>query len=60
MLAGGDQKTVTKARSAIGVRRCHDNNKDKLKGLIPVIEDWHSRMTLMRVSTVCMCIMCNV
>ena len=50
VLAGGDQLTVTRARSAIGIRRTHETNKKKLRGLVPVVEDWHARMTLMTVS----------
>ena len=50
VLFGGDQLTVTRARSAIGIRRTHESNKEKLLGLIPVIEDWHARQTLMQVS----------
>ena len=50
LLARGDQLTVTRMRSATGIRRSHDKKKDKLNGLIPVIEDWHSRMTLMQVN----------
>ena len=38
VLFGGDQLTVARARSAIGMRRTHDTNKEKLQGLIPVIE----------------------
>ena len=46
---GGDQLTVARARSAIAIRRTYNTRKDKLLGLVPVIEDWHSRMTLMQV-----------
>ena len=43
---GGDQLTTTRARSAIAIRCTHDSNKEKLRGIIPVIEDWHARMTI--------------
>ena len=49
VLFGGDQLTVARARSAIGMRRTHDSNKEKLQGLIPVVEDWHARVTLLQV-----------
>jgi L1 cell adhesion molecule like protein len=50
ILFGGDQLTVTRARSAIGIRRTHDSDKEKLLGLIPVVEDWHARMALVQVN----------
>ena len=50
---GGDQLTVARARGAQALRASHDNPHDRLEGIIPVIEDWHSRMTLMRVRLVC-------
>ena len=52
ILIGGDQLTVTRARSAIAIRRDSDTiaNKEKLLGVRPVIEDWHARMVLMQVS----------
>jgi L1 cell adhesion molecule like protein len=49
-LFGGDQLTVARARGAIGVRADHDSATDKLKGLTPVIDDWHCRMTLLKVA----------
>ena len=49
ILGGGDQLTVTRSRSAIGIRRTHDSNREKLLGIIPVIEDWHARVTLLQV-----------
>jgi L1 cell adhesion molecule like protein len=50
MLFTGDLLTVVRARSAISIRASHDTTKDQLRGLIPTVEDWHSRMTLMKVS----------
>lgn len=55
ILSGGDQLTVARERSSIGIRRTDDTNKGKLKGLVPVIEDWHSRTTLAQVSVQCTC-----
>ena len=49
-LFGGDQLTVTRARGATDIRVDHDPADEKLRGLIPVIEDWHSRMTFLKVS----------
>lgn len=49
-LFGGDQLTVARARGAIAIRHGHELPEEQLKGLIPVLEDWHTRMTLMKVS----------
>lgn len=46
-LFGGDQLTVARARGAINIRRGHDDPEDQLQGLL---EDWHARLTLMKVS----------
>lgn len=45
---GGDQLTIARIRGAQAMRASHDGPVDRLEGVIPVIEDWHSRMTLMR------------
>lgn len=47
---GGDQLTVARARGAKALRASHNTPHDRLEGIIPVVEDWHTRMTLMRVS----------
>ena len=49
-LFGGDQLTVARARGSIAIRRNHPDDKERLKGLVPTVEDWHSRMTFMKVS----------
>jgi L1 cell adhesion molecule like protein len=46
---GGDQLTVVRARAAASIRDDHNTSKDKLNGLIPVIEDGHARVTLLKV-----------
>ena len=56
ILFGGDQLTVCRARGAQSARFHDDESEERFEGLIPVTEDWHARMTLMRVSlhhTVC-------
>ena len=56
ILFGGDQLTVARARSAQSLRATHDSAKERLEGLHPVIEDWHARMTLMKVHLhACIC-----
>ena len=49
ILLCGDQLTVARAHGAKGMRVNHENAKSCLKGIIPVIEDWHTRLTLMKV-----------
>lgn len=49
ILLGGDQVTVARVRGAVGVRSNHENAQDRLEGIVPVIEDWHSRQVLMQV-----------
>ena len=49
ILFGGDQLTRARAVSAIRIRAGHDEVKDQLTGLVPVIEDWHARQTLLKV-----------
>ena len=61
-LFGGDQLTVCRSCSAQSARCNDDISEERFDGLIPVIEDWHARMTLMRVRVVLMnaaCIMYN-
>lgn len=49
-LLGGDQLTAARIRGAIDIRDDHDTSIDKLRGVIPVVEDWQSRMTLLKAS----------
>ena len=46
ILLGGD---LARAHGAKGMRVNHKNAKSCLKGIILVIEDWHTRLTLMKV-----------
>ncbi len=48
-LFGGDQLTVVRARGAIELHSLHAKAVDHLEGVMPVVEDWHVRMTLMKV-----------
>ena len=47
---GGDQLTVARLRGTQGLQQAQDRPVDKLEGLIPVVEDRHARMNLVRVS----------
>ena len=49
ILFGGDQLTVCRSRGAQSARSNEDNPVEWLEGLIPVAEDWHTRLTIMRV-----------
>ena len=49
ILFGGDQLTVCHCRGAQLVRQHDDAAEERYAGLVPVIEDWHARLTLMRV-----------
>jgi len=50
ILFGGDQLTVCRARGVQSARFHEDESEERFEGLLPVTEDWHARMTLMRVS----------
>lgn len=47
---GGDQLTVARIRGTQTLRDTHDTAIDRCEGITPVIEDWHARMALMKVS----------
>ena len=49
ILFGGDQLTVARARGTQALRDTHDNPIDRLQGVVPVVEDWHARMALLKV-----------
>ena len=49
ILFGGDQLTVARIRGSQALRDIQEKKVDRLEGIIPVIEDWHARMTLMKV-----------
>ena len=52
LLLFGDQLTVAQARSALMLRDPQTVAKDSLKGFVPVIVDWHTRICLLEVSVV--------
>ena len=49
-LFGGDQLTAARARGAITAMSNATTTAKRLKGLIPVIEDWHAQVSLLDVS----------
>lgn len=57
-LFGGDQLTVSRSCSAQSARCNDDISEERFDGSISVAEDWHARMTLMRVRVVFMNTVC--
>ena len=51
ILFGGDQLTVVRIRGTQSLCDTHDKAIHRLEGVLPVIEDWHARMTLLKVCT---------
>lgn len=49
ILMGGDQLTVARIRGVQALRDTEAKRKDRFEGIIPVVEDWHARMILMKV-----------
>ena len=49
VLFGGDQLTVARIRGTQTLRDTEESPGDRLEGVIPVVEDWHTRMTFLRV-----------
>lgn len=54
LLFGGDQLSVSRYRGSKSIRRCSTNSVEKLEGLCPVAEDWHTEVTVLKVSTLVM------
>ena len=50
ILFGGDQLTVAAIRGTQALRDTQDKAVDRLEGVTAVVEEWHVRMTLMKVS----------
>ena len=59
ILLGGDQLTVARVRGCQRIRNNSESGRACLEGLLPVAEDWHSKMCYLKVSlneTVALCI----
>ena len=50
ILVGGDQLTASRTWGTQAQRCLQDKAVDRLEGVTPVVEDWHARMALMKVS----------
>ena len=51
LLFGGDLLTAKRARGGQNIRCNSERGKDRLEGLIPVVEDWHGKVCLLTVRT---------
>ena len=51
VLFGGDQLTCACARGGQKARTSEENDRDRLLGLVPVVEDWHTKVCLLEVRT---------
>ena len=51
-LVGGNQLTTARARGAQRITSNSLKSEDKLEGVLPVAEDWHTKMCLLQVITV--------
>lgn len=56
VLFGGDQMTIERSRSIQNVLSNSDSVSARLEGLTPVVEDWHTKMCLYKVSHMCVCV----
>ena len=52
ILFGGDQLTAARMRGTQALLVLTTTPTDRLEGVIPVLEDWHSRMALVDVSSI--------
>ena len=60
ILFGGDQLTVYRSRGAQAARCNDDVAVERLDGVTPVTEDWHARLTLMRVWCLVDVLICSI
>lgn len=49
LLFGGDQLTVERSTGAKNSMNNENRSVDRLEGLVPVVEDWHSKVCLLKV-----------
>jgi L1 cell adhesion molecule like protein len=45
----GDQLTVARVQAAQAILSNSHNGFDHLEGLVPVVEDWHAKVTFIKV-----------
>ena len=51
ILIGGDQLTAARGRGAKKAKVHADSPTSRLEGMVPVAEDWHTKVTLLEVSS---------
>ena len=51
-LTGGDQLTAARTRSSQRIRCNSVRGKDRLEGVVAVVEDWHAKVCLLGVCSV--------
>lgn len=49
ILFSGDQLTVARIRGAQRIRLNSEDERGRLEGLVPCVEDWHTKVTLLEV-----------
>ena len=49
ILFGGDQLTVERAIGAKNSKKNENRGLEQLEGLVPVIEDWHAKVCMLKV-----------
>lgn len=50
ILFGGDQLTVARIRGSQRIRQNSEDEKGRLEGLVPCVEDWHTKVILLEVN----------
>ena len=50
LLFGVDQLSVVRYQGSKTIRRCLSNSVQRLEGLYPVAEDWHTEVVVLKVS----------
>ncbi len=51
-LVGGDLLSTVRARGALYIRGGSELEEDRLKGILPVSEDWHGKVCFMEVTII--------
>ena len=50
IIYNGDQLTVERMRGAQAIRSNSENGIDQLRGFVPVVADWHAKVSFLGVS----------
>lgn len=52
ILFGGDQLTAARIRGTKTLRDTQDKPVERFEGILPIVEDWHARMTMLKVHNI--------